>query len=157
MLDKFTGFFCFASFYIKSFFGAILKSPKRQEIALNISESSRRRTPDPLFLFIAYTMQSLPACLSINQTEWPQGCIPNSHCTCIFCGRRKALLGEQMDRKSLLRIHSLPGAHPLTAGWCNESVTVIPWHTWLPLPFWPALAAHPFTPLTLHLLLPLSK
>lgn len=150
MLDKFTGFFCFASFYIKSFFGAILKSPKWQEIALNISESSRRRTPDPPFLFIAYTTQSLPACLSINQTEQPQGCIPNLNCTCIFSGRRKALLGEQMERKSFLRIHSLPGAHPLTTGRFTESVVAIPWHTCLPLPFWPALAAHLFIPLALH-------
>jgi len=114
MLDKFTGFFCFASFYTKSFFGAILKSPKQQEIALSISESSQRRTPYPQFLFIAYTMQSLPACLSINQTEWPWGCIPNLHCTCIFSGRRKALLWEKTERKSLLRIHSLPRAHALT-------------------------------------------
>lgn len=91
-------------------------------------------------------MQSLPACLSINQAEWPQGCIPNLHCTCIFSGRRKALLREQMEGKSLFRIHSLPGAHPLTTGHYNESVTAIPWHPWLPLPFCHALAAHLFIP-----------
>lgn len=150
MLDKFTRF---ASFYMKSFFWAILKSPQQQEIALNILESSRRRTPDPPILFIACTMQSLPGCL----TEWPQGYIPNLHCTCIFRGRRKALLGEQMERKSLLRSYSLPTAHPLTAGRCSQSVTVIPWCTWLPIPFWPALATHLFSPLIHHLLLPLSK
>lgn len=123
------GFFCFASFYIKSFFGAILKSPKWQEIALNISESSKRRTPDPPFWFIAYTMQSLPACLNINQAGGPRGSVPNLHCTCIFSIRRKALLGEQMERKSLPRILSLPRARPVTAGRWNESVTVIPLHT----------------------------
>lgn len=114
------GFFCFASFYMKPFFGAILKSPKWQEIALNISESSKRRTPDPPFLFIAYTMQSLPACLNINQAGGPRGSVPNLHCTCIFSIRRKALLGEKMERKSLPRIRSLPRAHPVTAAWCNE-------------------------------------
>lgn len=157
MLDKFTGFFCFASFYIKSFFGAILKSPKWQEIALNISESSRRRTPDPPFLFIAYTMQSLPACLNINQAGWPRGPVPNLHCTCIFSIRRKALLGEQMKRKSLPRIHSLPRDHPLTAGWCNESSHSDSMTYLTSPPFLTCLSAYLFTPLTLHLLLPLSE
>lgn len=149
MLDKFTGFFCFASFYIKPFFGAILKSPKRQEIAVNISESSRRRTPDPLFLFIAYTMQSLPALWSINQTEqYPQLTL-HMYLQWQEEGPAWGTNGEE-----------IPSQDPfsaLTTGWCNESVTVIPWHTWLPLPFWPALAAHLFSPLTLHLLLPLSE
>lgn len=150
------GFFCFASFYIKSFFGAILKSPKWQEIALNISESSKRRTPDPPSLFIAYTMQS--SCL----LEHKSGRMASGLCPQLTLhmylqyqeeGPAWGTNGEEIPSQD-------PFSSQSSSCHCRVMQEVSHCDSMAHLtssPFLTCLRAHLFTLLTLHLLLPLSE
>ena len=149
MLDKFTGFFCFASFYVKSFFGAILKSPVRQEIALNISKSSRRRTPDPLFLFIAFT--TLSSCLLKFKWNWAAAGLHPHHTPHVYLpqqveGPAWGRSGEEIPSQSSsssLRLIPSPQGKTVNQPQQFPDILYFPQDLgcmWL-LFFWPALAA----------------